>query len=621
LSICPTLGVDTGPCQCVSVADCASRCLRRDDISVSLMSSRVLFVEFGAVMRPLTQCPYDVIVEEGFLQTQLRPAKLSPRVTWNFTYSPPVPLGEVSLQQSDTTSLLVHVSWDTPMTTVCGVSSGADLLQQTAPADFTGSRGFLEVLITGLVPSTQYTVICRGSAIGDPILTAEVTREGFSTARDTNDRLSSITLNIEAVCSEGPAVSVDAVLTPPFNPATRTYLATLNADDMRSWCGPDETEAILSVHMGANAQSSFASVSLPQAQILAQPLLDASGNLPPGAGRSTSAQVDITVQPPQTGSVPAVPYRVDLILGVLDIRLENFTLDWNSTIDESSAGPSGRFVLSVPGDLDASYISILVGPYVQTLVLVSQEQYTENSMLRTIYIFIVVSVAGLGNQLPLIIQVRPPANSIHPSLDVRTGESVSFEPPTVSGVETDQGNGLVSATGYTFVTVSGSNLALPPAAAAGVGEAAANAEIYVVGIPASCSTEECQAQEIQSLVESGAPNLCLATVQVSADSLGCLVAPSASGRLGVCLLEPQGFFALPACSTFVAPGTVVPEQAQPGGLEDPNQDMSSNTPIVLDLDGNVPWENVSQGYLQARSRPQGLRLQAVVLVMLVMPNM
>ena len=34
-----------------------------------------------------------------------------------------------------------------------------------------------------------------------------------------------------------------------------------------------------------------------------------------------------------------------------------------------------------------------------------------------------------------------------------------------------------------------SNLALPPAAAAGVGEAAANAEIYVVGIPASCSTE------------------------------------------------------------------------------------------------------------------------------------
>ncbi|CAJ1356411.1 unnamed protein product, partial [Effrenium voratum] len=343
------------------------------------------------------------------------------------------------------------------------------------------------------------------------------------------------------------------------------------------------------------------------AQILAQPLLDASGNLPPGAGRSTSAQVDITVQPPQTGSVPAVPYRVDLILGVLDIRLENFTLDWNSTIDESSAGPSGRFVLSVPGDLDASYISILVGPYVQTLVLVSQEQYTENSMLRTIYIFIVVSVAGLGNQLPLIIQVRPPANSIHPSLDVRTGESVSFEPPTVSGVETDQGNGLVSATGYTFVTVSGSNLALPPAAAAGVGEAAANAEIYVVGIPASCSTEECQAQEIQSLVESGAPNLCLATVQVSADSLGCLVAPSASGRLGVCLLEPQGFFALPACSTFAAPGTVVPEQAQPGGLEEPNQDMSSNTPIVLDLDGNVPWENVSQGYLQVWVSPFGER--------------
>ena len=48
----------------VSVADCASKCVSRNDVSVLLMSARVLLVDFSSTLpRPLTACPYDVVVE------------------------------------------------------------------------------------------------------------------------------------------------------------------------------------------------------------------------------------------------------------------------------------------------------------------------------------------------------------------------------------------------------------------------------------------------------------------------------------------------------------------------------------------------------------------------------
>lgn len=71
-------------------------------------------------------------------------------------------MGIVVLAASSATSLTVHVSFDRPMTVVCGVDASGSLVRPSEPEDFTGARPFLEVIISGLTPFTQYTVLCTG---------------------------------------------------------------------------------------------------------------------------------------------------------------------------------------------------------------------------------------------------------------------------------------------------------------------------------------------------------------------------------------------------------------------------------------------------------------------------
>eukprot|EP00913_Durusdinium_trenchii_P014398 g13505.t1 len=273
LSICPSLPgtvADPGACNCVSVADCASKCVTRDVVQVLLQSSRVALVDFAeALPRPLTSCPYDVIVEEGLLKTQLTPAKLSPRITWSFTYSPPPPIGMVTLHSSTTTSMTVdrwgedferpfmcpcpcppyfwhpfcffaentelgmgdeigrrhqvRVTWDRPMTVRCGVASEAapgGIAQLSEPEDFTGARDFVEVPITGLLPFTQYSVVCTGKDGTDVRMRYDAADSLFQTEH---------ALEL-SVCNDESETEVFTALYPPFDPTSRNYQVTLNAE-------------------------------------------------------------------------------------------------------------------------------------------------------------------------------------------------------------------------------------------------------------------------------------------------------------------------------------------------------------------------------------------------------
>ncbi|CAK9106848.1 unnamed protein product [Durusdinium trenchii] len=611
LSICPSLPgtvADPGACNCVSVADCASKCVTRDVVQVLLQSSRVALVDFAeALPRPLTSCPYDVIVEEGLLKTQLTPAKLSPRITWSFTYSPPPPIGMVTLHSSTTTSMTVRVTWDRPMTVRCGVASEAapgGIAQLSEPEDFTGARDFVEVPITGLLPFTQYSVVCTGAAIGDPILTSTVSTNGVSTKKDTDDTLSDVTLNIKAVCNDESETEVFTALYPPFDPTSRNYQVTLNADEVRTWCSPDETEAVLRVEVLGQASSAFALVQQPEVQSMVQQLLDANGELPPEVPRSANIQVVINVHPAQTGDTAPAPYTINFVLGVLDVSTE--VGQWPSdtvtgVISYANAPNVATFEIAVPTSLNANYIGLRLGPYEQTVVLASSQAIVGSVPPRTLHSFRVDNLWGLGTELPLVIQIQPPAGNVHPTLDVYTDYNASFDPPTVTDIETDQENGTVSNTQITYLTVYGTNLMVPPSF--GVDE---HVGIFLSPLPNTCSTNECQERELQRLLSSGAPNLCMATV-VSANtqetSVSCFVTPSASGALGLCLTTRRGFFSELYCAAFAPPGLVQPEQEEVVGIDQPLQDMSSPTPFIITVGGALPPENVTQGFLQVWGSP------------------
>ncbi|CAE7481208.1 unnamed protein product [Symbiodinium sp. CCMP2592] len=310
LSLCPTwiptaTPADPGVCNCATSAECQAQCLTPATMTVEMVTPRVLFAQFGSVLRPLTGCPYIALLEAGYLQTQLQPSNPAPRIEWSFMYWPPVPTGTLSLYSSTTTSLTVRVTWSRPMTTICGVQVGSSIMHQTEPLDFTGSREFLEVRITGLTPFTQYTAVCTGVAISDAIVTATVSEAAFSTEKDTNDQLSDIILNVQAVCTpeietdNGTTISefneteavatlapLEVALYPPFDPSVRHYQLTVNAEDVLTLCGESEVEAVFRIQVAAMAQSAFASVAVePSVQIMAQVLPDETGFLPPDVPR------------------------------------------------------------------------------------------------------------------------------------------------------------------------------------------------------------------------------------------------------------------------------------------------------------------------------------------------
>lgn len=104
-----------------------------------------------------------------------------------------------------------------------------------------------------------------GQVIGDSILTANVSTAGVSTLKDTDDSLSSITLNIQALCSDQREEPVLPTLFPLFESTNRQYQVTLNADEMRSWCGEDEIEASVRIQLLGTASSAFATVEQPEA--------------------------------------------------------------------------------------------------------------------------------------------------------------------------------------------------------------------------------------------------------------------------------------------------------------------------------------------------------------------
>lgn len=601
ISICPSL-VGTaeapGACECVSVADCASNCVRRSDVSVLLMSARVLLVDFsGRLPRPLTGCPYDVVVEEGVLKTQLTPSKDSPSVLWSFTYSPPVPTGSVTLYSSTTTSLTMHVSWDTPMTVTCGVRDGSGgLAQVSAEEDFTGARAFVEVRITGLVPFTQYTVVCTGAAIGDSILTATVTAEGVATERDTDDSVSSISLSIQALCSDNTEQQVTtAALYPPFDPSIRNYQVALNADEVRTWCSDAETEAVLRIAVTADASSSFASVTAPEVQSMVQQLMDENGQLPTGVATSTTLQVAVTVDPANSGTSSPVPYTITFVLGTLDLRIETTTLQSSLSFDETN---SASFSISVPSTLGAEYVGLRLGPYEQTLTLVSTEAVADSVPPRSLLTFNIDSLVAMGSELPVIITAQPPAGSSHPTLDVRTGLTVSTNMPVFSSFETNQFNNTLSLTGPSIVTITGTNLVVPV-----TGGSSIFPEIFIAGIPVACNTPECQEITLQSYVASGVTNLCSDTVITQDNTLSCIIQPTGAGNLGLCLLVRSGVFSDLSCGTVAPPGTVQAEVPEVGGISQPEQTMSGSAPFIVTVDGELPPESVSQGFLQVWASP------------------
>ncbi|CAE7443664.1 sapA [Symbiodinium natans] len=613
LSLCPMLlpsatSDDPGICNCGTSEDCAGQCLTQATMDVELLSSRVLLARFGSLLRPLTGCPYLVLLEAGFLQTQLAPSNPSPRIEWSFIYWPPAPTGSLTLFSSTTTSLTVRVSWSIPMTTTCGVLVGFSTMHQTDPLDFTGSREFLEVRINGLYPFTQYTVVCTGSAIGDPVVTASVSESAFSTEPDTNNRLSNIIVDVQALCTTRTTsvdnstnvsanvsqvqVSMEAAFLPVFDPSLRRYQLILDAEYVRDLCGASEIEALFRIEVSAMTQSAFASASIDHpVQILAQPLPDSMGFLPPEVPRSHVSQVRLTVHPPQPGQSPPQDYILDIVVGVLDVRLESTNIPTMLAADASS---SADFVISTPRGMEAAILGLRIGPFTQLLTAINSENYTENLLERTRHNLTAANIVGLGSGLTITVQVRPPPGSNFPTLDVRTVFVVSFEPPTVVSIETDMVNNTISIVQTTVITVSGTNLLVP----AQFTTEPVSAEIFIAGIPANCTTSECQEPALQALLDAGQESLCSDLVAISAGTLSCSIEPTVDALLGLCLVLRGGFLASRYCAAFGPPGSLRPEQPTVGGLTQPVQDMSSSEPFLVLVDGDLPWANVSQGYLQ-----------------------
>jgi len=618
LSLCPMLlpsatPEDPGICNCGSAEDCAALCLTQANMQVELVSSRVLMAQFGSLLRPLTGCPYIALMEAGFLQTQLAPSGPSPRTEWSFIYWPPIPSGTLSLFSSTVTSLTVRVSWSIPMTTTCGVLVGSSTMQQSDPLDFTGSREFLEVRITGLTPFTQYTVICTGSAIGDPVVTATVSESGLSTAPDTNDRLSDIIVSVQAICPVVTTVSnstnisvanvsqtlvpVVAAFTPVFDPLVRHYQLVLDAEDVRDLCSESDVEALFRIEVGAVTQSAFATASVDQpVQILVQPLPDATGFLPPEVPRSRFSQVRLTVEPPQQGQSLPQDYILDVVVGVLDVRLESAGIPALLLADASS---SAEFVISAPRALEASSLGLRIGPFPQLLALAGAENYTENLLERTRYNFSAANLVGLGSQLTIMILVQPPPGSNFPTLEVRTIFVVSFQQPTVTSIETNMINNSVSLVQSTVITVVGTHLAVPDQFTT----EPLSVEIFVAGVPANCTTSDCQEPALQALLDAGEMSLCSDLVVVSTGTCTCSMEPTAHAQLAICLVLRTGFFAGRYCAAYGPPGSLQPGQPAVGGLSQPVQDMSSSEPFIVIVDGDLPWDNVSQGYLQVWATP------------------
>ncbi|CAK9090465.1 M protein [Durusdinium trenchii] len=598
IRVCPAL-VGTaeapGPCQCVSEADCASRCAERQDLSALLMSARVLLVDLGSAVEPLTSCTYEVTVEEGFLVTQLEPRKASPRVVWNFTHVPPAPTGSLSLHSSTETSLVVHVTYDLPVTVQCGVLTGEGVAHLAPAEDFTGARSFVEIRITGLEPFTQYTVTCTGVVIGNPALNSTVTQAGLSTLVDTDDTLSGITLVVEALCDgDGAFVQpIDAAFFPPFSPENRQYQLSLDAEEMRTtWCSEDSVEAVVRIQLQGTSTSIFARVTNPQAQVLRQELRDATtGQLPEDVSPNAVVQVSIVVDPAQLGATAPAPYVVEVVLGVLDVRVESHSfpaLVEDDTTDTES-GDSASLVLSVPVGLTASELNFLLGPHQQQATLSSSEaapQQEGETVPRILLTFDFASLVGMGDGLPLIIQIQPAAGSSTRVVNIYTQISVSFAAPTVITVETTQVNNLVSLTEITFVTITGANLALADE------PLQLNAEIFIASIPPTCDDSECRAAELQRLVSDGlGENLCQSTVVLSTTSLSCNVAPSASASLGLCLVLRGGLFSNYYCAaTF--PEALQPQQVTVTGVNTPEQEASSPEPIIVTESGEL--ENLAR---------------------------
>ncbi|CAK9084149.1 unnamed protein product [Durusdinium trenchii] len=632
----------------VSEADCASRCAERQDLSAALlsdgssdallMSARVLLVDLGSAVEPLTSCTYEVTVEErsdwreeseaglatgvvlgrevlktghlmrqeGFLVTQLEPRKASPRVVWNFTHVPPAPTGSLSLHSSTETSLVVHVTYDLPVTVQCGVLTGEGVAHLAPAEDFTGARSFVEIRITGLEPFTQYTVTCTGVVIGNPALNSTVTQAGLSTLVDTDDTLSGITLVVEALCDgDGAFVQpIDAAFFPPFSPENRQYQLSLDAEEMRTtWCSEDSVEAVVRIQLQGTSTSIFARVTNPQAQVLRQELRDATtGQLPEDVSPNAVVQVSIVVDPAQLGATAPAPYVVEVVLGVLDVRVESHSfpaLVEDDTTDTES-GDSASLVLSVPVGLTASELNFLLGPHQQQATLSSSEaapQQEGETVPRILLTFDFASLVGMGDGLPLIIQIQPAAGSSTRVVNIYTQISVSFAAPTVITVETTQVNNLVSLTEITFVTITGANLALADE------PLQLNAEIFIASIPPTCDDSECRAAELQRLVSDGlGENLCQSTVVLSTTSLSCNVAPSASASLGLCLVLRGGLFSNYYCAaTF--PEALQPQQVTVTGVNTPEQEASSPEPIIVTVGSDIPPESVTQGFLQVWVSP------------------
>ncbi|CAE7884307.1 unnamed protein product, partial [Symbiodinium microadriaticum] len=375
-----------------------------------------------------------------------------------------------------------------------------------------------------------------------------------------------------------------------FDPTLRQYQLILDAEDARDFCGTSESEAVFRIQVTAITQSPFATAVVDQPVLMmAQRLPDSTGFLPPEAPRSQVSQVRLTVDSPQQGQALPQDYVLDVVVGVLDVRLESANIPAVLAADASS---SADFVISTPRGMEADVLGLRIGPFLQLLVVMGAENYTENLLERTRYNVSANSLVGLGRELTIILQVRPPPGSDFPTLDVRTALVVSFQQPSVVSIETNMANNTISVLQTTVITVSGTNLAVVAS------NTSVSAEIFVAGLPSNCSTTECQEPALQALLDAGEASLCSDMVVLSASTLSCSMEPTVSAQLGLCLVLRSGLFARRYCAALGPPGALRPEQPAVGGLSQPVQDMSSPEPFIVIVDGDLPWENVSQGYLQ-----------------------
>lgn len=148
------------------------------------------------------------------------------------------------------------------------------------------------------------------------------------------------------------------------------------------------------------------------------------------------------------------------------------------------------------------------------------------------------------------------------------------------------------------LTVSGTNLVVPVTGADSIFP-----EIFIASLPVSCNTPECQEQTLQSLVASGETNLCSDTVITQENRLSCIIQPTGAGNLGLCLLIHSGIFSDWSCGTVAPPGTVQVEVPEVGGISVPEQSMTGSEPFIVTVDGELPPESVSQGFLQVWASP------------------